>query len=54
MPLTPGLDSFYRRCGFTVLDTGAGFDPWAVFGIHSYIHPDADERIFIWNRPPRS
>jgi GNAT superfamily N-acetyltransferase len=50
MPPTPGLADFYRSCGFTVLDRSAGFDPWVIFGIHSEIHPSADESIFIWHR----
>ena len=52
MPLTPGLDAFYRKCGFAVLDQGVGFDPWVVFGIHSLIYPQADERMFVWERGP--
>ncbi|MFG1892166.1 GNAT family N-acetyltransferase [Micromonospora sp. NPDC049051] len=51
-PTTPGLDAFYRRQGFEVLDTGVGFDPWVVFGVHADIRPAPQERIFIWNRPP--
>jgi GNAT superfamily N-acetyltransferase len=50
MPPTSGLDSFYRKAGFTVLDTGAPLDPWVVFGFSSLITPGVDERIFVWNR----
>jgi len=52
MPPTPGLDAFYRKRGFAVLDQGVGFDPWVVFGIHSLIYPQADERMFVWERGP--
>ncbi|WP_330441337.1 GNAT family N-acetyltransferase (plasmid) [Micromonospora sp. NBC_00821] len=48
---TPGLDAFYRRQGFEVLDIGVGFDPWVVFGVHADIRPGLQERTFIWNRP---
>lgn len=50
-PTKPGLDMFYRRRGFEVLDVGVGFDPWVVFGVHADIRPDPQEQIFIWNRP---
>ena len=50
MPPTPGLDSFYRQCGFTVLGPGEGLDPWIVFGVPSLISPGPNERIFVWNR----
>ena len=35
MPPTPGLDAFYRRHGFEVLDPGESLDLWPVFGVHS-------------------
>ncbi len=57
MPPTPGLDTFYRRQGFTVLDRGAGFDPWVVFGVHADVRPEPDECTFIMDlqeyRPAR-
>ena len=42
-----GLANFYRRCGFQVLEPGAGFDAWVVFGIHTKIHPQPDEQTFL-------
>jgi GNAT superfamily N-acetyltransferase len=36
MPPVPGLDAYYRRNGFEVLDEGAGLDLWLVFGVHSH------------------
>lgn len=51
MPATPGLDDFYRRCGFRVLDPGAGLDMWEVFGMHSHIASSPDERFFIRRKP---
>jgi GNAT superfamily N-acetyltransferase len=54
MPPTDGLDDFYRRHGFDVLQQGAGFDPGVVFGVHADIHPEPHERIFITDEPPRS
>jgi hypothetical protein len=50
MPLTQGLDSFYRKSGFKVLDLGEGFDAWVVFGTSTLIHAPKDERIFVWNK----
>jgi len=47
MPTVPGLDVFYRRNRFQVLDEGAELDMWAVFGVHSHIHADQGERFFI-------
>jgi GNAT superfamily N-acetyltransferase len=47
MPPTPGLDTFYRRQGFTVLDPGEGFDPWVVFGVHADVRPEPEERTFL-------
>lgn len=44
---TPGLDRFYARHGFEVLQPGEGFDAWVVFGIHTQIRPDPDEQTFI-------
>lgn len=37
MPAVPGLDAFYRRNGFDVLDVGDELDMWVVFGVHSRI-----------------
>lgn len=54
MPPTEGLDGFYRRHGFEVLEPGTGFDPWVVFGFHANIHPEPDERVFIADLPPQS
>jgi GNAT superfamily N-acetyltransferase len=51
MPPTPGLDSFYRRRGFSVMDPGAPIDLWVIFGIHSHITPGADERYFLRESP---
>jgi hypothetical protein len=47
MPSVPGLDAFYQRNGFEVLDEGAEFDLWVIFGIHSHVYADQDERFFI-------
>ena len=52
MPPTRGLDVFYRRCGFTLLEPGEGFDAWIVFGIHTKIHPQPDERVFLKSKVP--
>jgi GNAT superfamily N-acetyltransferase len=52
MPAAPGLDSFYRHCGFQVLPPGDGFDAWVITGVSSNIHPAPDERVFIWRRKP--
>jgi GNAT superfamily N-acetyltransferase len=51
MPPTPGLDTFYRRNGFEVLDSGEGLDLWPVFEVHSRIDTDPGERFFIRYRP---
>jgi hypothetical protein len=51
MPPTPGLDTFYRRNGFEVLDSGQGLDLWPVFGVHSRVDTDPGERFFIRYRP---
>jgi hypothetical protein len=51
MPPTPGLDTFYRRNGFEVLDSGEGLDRWPVFGVHSRVDTDPGERFFIRYRP---
>jgi GNAT superfamily N-acetyltransferase len=51
MPPTPGLDAFYRRNGFEVLDQGEGLDLWPVFGVHSRVDTDPGERFFIRYRP---
>ncbi|WP_327581641.1 GNAT family N-acetyltransferase [Nonomuraea sp. NBC_00507] len=53
MPPTPGLDAFYRRQGFQVLEAGAPLDMWMVFGVHSRIQPGVDERYFVRFQPPR-
>jgi GNAT superfamily N-acetyltransferase len=53
MPPVRGLEAFYRRNGFAVLDEGAGLDLWAVFGIHSHIHADEGGRFFIRRAPER-
>ncbi|MGA3541841.1 GNAT family N-acetyltransferase [Micromonosporaceae bacterium DT194] len=50
MPQTPGLDVFYRKNGFEVLDSGGGFDAWVVFGSHALVQAPAEERIFIWRK----
>ena len=47
MPPVPGLDVFYRRNRFQVLDEGAELDMWVVFGVHSHIQADQGERFFI-------
>ena len=52
MPPVPGLDGFYRRNGFEVLGQGEGLDLWPVFGIHSMVDTDPDERFFLRYRPP--
>lgn len=52
MPSVPGLDVFYRRNSFQVLDEGAELDMWVVFGMHSHIHAEQGERFFI-RRAPR-
>lgn len=51
---SPALQRFYRRHHFEVLEPGAGFDPWVVFGIHADIRPDPGERTFIRHRPSES
>lgn len=51
VPNVAGLDDFYRRQGFDVLEVGVGFDPWVIVGIHADIRPNPQERIFIWHRP---
>jgi hypothetical protein len=51
MPPVPGLDAFYRRNGFDVLDEDAGLDLWVVFGVHSHIYTDQGERFFIRQAP---
>ncbi|MDP9792579.1 GNAT superfamily N-acetyltransferase [Catenuloplanes nepalensis] len=51
MPARPGLADFYRSLGFTVLQKREGFDPWVIFGVHSQILPESDERMFLWDRP---
>jgi len=51
MPPTPGLDAFYRRNSFEVLDFGEGLDLWPVFEIHSRVDTDTGERFFIRYRP---
>jgi len=51
MPPTPGLDAFYRSCGFEVLAPGEKLDLWPVFGVHSHIGADPGERFFIRYRP---
>jgi GNAT superfamily N-acetyltransferase len=51
MAATPGLDVFYRRNGFQVLDHGEPIDLWAVYGMHSAINADAGERFFIRYKP---
>jgi GNAT superfamily N-acetyltransferase len=51
MPPTPGLDDFYRRNGFDVLDPGEGLDMWPIFGIHSLVEADRGERFFVRYRP---
>jgi GNAT superfamily N-acetyltransferase len=54
MPAVPGLDAFYRRNGFDVLDVGDELDMWVVFGVHSRIRTDPDERFFIRQVPAAS
>lgn len=51
MPPTPGLDHFYHRKGFTVLEPGQPLDLWAVFGDDAKIFPDNGERLFVRHRP---
>lgn len=51
---SPALQRFYRRHHFDVLDPGAGFDPWVVFGVHADVRPDPGERTFIRHRPSDS
>lgn len=46
-PPTRGLDRFYHRAGFEVGELGAPIDLWVIFGVHSYIQPGTDERIFL-------
>jgi hypothetical protein len=54
MPGVPGLDAFYRRNGFDVLDVGDELDMWVVFGVHFRIRTDPGERFFIWQVPAAS
>jgi GNAT superfamily N-acetyltransferase len=51
MPPTPGLDQFYRRAGFTVLDPGEPMDLGTMFGDDAQIFPDSGERLFLRQRP---
>lgn len=52
MPPTPGLDAFYRRCGFDIQQPGDPIDLWRVYGIPVMAVPGADERIFHrWQLP---
>jgi GNAT superfamily N-acetyltransferase len=54
MTSAPGLDVFYRRCGFQVLDPGEGLDLWPVFGVHSHIEAGPAERFFVRYKPSTS
>jgi GNAT superfamily N-acetyltransferase len=54
MPAVPGLDAFYRRNGFDVLDVGDELDMWVVFGVHSRIRTGPGERFFIRQVPAAS
>lgn len=54
MPAVPGLDAFYRRNGFDVLDVGDELDMWVVFGVHSRIRTGSGERFFIRQAPAAS
>ncbi|MDG4753782.1 GNAT family N-acetyltransferase [Micromonospora sp. WMMD718] len=48
MPCAEGLEAFYRKNGYEVLDPGEGFDAWVVFGSHAFVQAPKDERIFLW------
>ncbi|GGN29288.1 hypothetical protein GCM10011609_86200 [Lentzea pudingi] len=47
MPPTPGLEQFYNRAGFTVLDPDEPVDLRFMFDDDRKIFPDAGERFFV-------
>jgi predicted N-acetyltransferase YhbS len=51
MPLTEGLDDFYREQGFRVLSVGEVFDARVVFGNSVGISTEDTQRLFVWQDP---
>lgn len=50
MPLESGLETFYRRQGFDVLDVDQGLDLWPIFGVTVHVHANGLERMFVRQR----
>jgi len=53
IPPRPGLEHFYERHGFRVLNDSAALNLWVVFGEPAMVYPDPGERIFVRHLQPR-